>query len=164
MTLIDLASLGSFVSALAVVASLIYLSLQVQQNSKHTKALLWQGAVGRGTTLFLAQADANLAAAWIIGNGETPTPEAVNQRQFMLQCHANRTTLEDFFAQHEDGLISDNRFNRIRSNWKTNLSGNPGLRSFLSDYASSSTLSDDKFIAFLNTIVAKSQAPSAATN
>ena len=47
MTLTDLASLGSFVSAVAVVISLIYLALQVRQNTRHSQALIQQGRAAR---------------------------------------------------------------------------------------------------------------------
>ncbi|HEX3432128.1 MAG TPA: hypothetical protein VHT03_14710 [Rhizomicrobium sp.] len=43
MSLSDLASLGSFVSAFAVLASLVYLALQVRQAEKNQRAILNQG-------------------------------------------------------------------------------------------------------------------------
>ena len=64
MSLSDLASIGSFVSGIAVLASLIYLSLQVSQNTKHSRALIQQGRVTGITTNYLTMADADLAAAY----------------------------------------------------------------------------------------------------
>jgi len=43
MTLSDLASIGSLVSGIAVLVSLVYLAQQTRQNSKHTRALIQQG-------------------------------------------------------------------------------------------------------------------------
>ena len=42
MSLSDLASIGSLVSGIAVLVSLIYLAQQTWQNAKHTRALIHQ--------------------------------------------------------------------------------------------------------------------------
>src|SRR5580765_5709256 len=47
MSLSDLASIGSLVSGLAVLVSLIYLGLQTHQNAKHSRALIQQGRAAR---------------------------------------------------------------------------------------------------------------------
>jgi len=47
MSLSDLASLGSFVSGLAVLISLIYLAIQVQQAEQNQKAQIQQGRAAR---------------------------------------------------------------------------------------------------------------------
>jgi hypothetical protein len=43
MNLSDLAAIGSLVSGIAVLVSLVYLAQQTRQNSKHTRALIQQG-------------------------------------------------------------------------------------------------------------------------
>ena len=40
-------SLGSFISGIAVLASLVYLALQIRQNTKHSQALIQQGRAAR---------------------------------------------------------------------------------------------------------------------
>jgi hypothetical protein len=40
MSLSDLASIGSFVSGAAVLVSLVYLRLQIRQNTRHSQALI----------------------------------------------------------------------------------------------------------------------------
>src|SRR6185369_7999739 len=57
MTLSDLASIGSLVSGVAVLVSLVYLSLQIRQNARHSKALIQQGRAARiaDTALRLAE-------------------------------------------------------------------------------------------------------------
>src|SRR6185503_16316623 len=84
MTLSDLATFSTAVSGLAVTASLIYLALQTHQNAKHTRALIHQGRVAALRDVFLASADPDIARAWIVTTGGKPTPEAVQQRQFLL--------------------------------------------------------------------------------
>ena len=47
MSLSDLASLGSFVSGLAVMISLIYLAVQIRQAERNQKAMIQQGRTAR---------------------------------------------------------------------------------------------------------------------
>src|SRR5579862_4809924 len=47
MTLADLASIGSLISGVAVLISLIYLALQVRQAEKNQRALMNQGTAAR---------------------------------------------------------------------------------------------------------------------
>ena len=88
MTLSDFATLSTAVSGIAVTASLIYLAMQTYQNSKHTKALLQQGQADRIVATLMALSNPESAAAWIAGNGGTPTPDGVRELQFMLLCNA----------------------------------------------------------------------------
>ena len=129
MSLSDLASIGNFVSGLAVLASLIYLSLQVSQNTRHTRALIQQGRVTGIATNYIAMADADLAKAHIVGNGGVPSPEEIQRRQFWLQCVAAMVRTEDSFFQHEAGLIGDDQFSRARALFVQVLKG-PGLRQY----------------------------------
>jgi hypothetical protein len=57
MSLSDLASIGTLVSGLAVLISLVYLSLQIRQTAKDQRALMDQETVTRniGILMFLSQ-------------------------------------------------------------------------------------------------------------
>ena len=129
MTLSDLASIGSFVSGIAVLASLIYVSLQVKQNSKHTRALILQGRAARITSQYLTLANAELSSAWIAASGVTPTPEMVRRRQFLLQGMATDYSWEDTFCQHEAGLLGEDQFGDFRAKLAVLLQ-DPGLRDY----------------------------------
>jgi hypothetical protein len=48
-------------------------------------------------------------AAWIEGNGGTPTP-MIRARQFHYQCGLMMIAMEDYFGQHEEGLMSAEQF------------------------------------------------------
>src|SRR5476651_1724892 len=110
MTLSDFATFSTAISGLAVTASLIYLAMQTHQNSKHTKALLQQGQSNRVVTTLVAMANADLADAWIIGNGGTPTAQTTKSLQFAQLCNALVYDMIDFYNQHADGLISDEQY------------------------------------------------------
>ena len=153
MTLSDLASIATVVSGVAVLVSLIYLSLQTRQNTRHIRALLWQGAADRGVSMNLTMADEKLAAAFIAANGVVPTPEAIMQRQFQLQCTALYAQIDDLFAQWNDGLIDDNRFSRFRALIVSTLAANPGVRTFFAARVDANPHTD--YHAFLRSALAE---------
>lgn len=155
MILSDFASIATVVSGVAVLGSLIYLGLQTRQNTKHIRALLWQGAADRGVSLNLALADRDLVAAHIIANGEVPTPEAIAERQFRLQCVAHYIQYEDLFAHRDEGLLSEETFQHFQAAMVAMLRDNPGTRTF---FACRAALSETPFDILLRKMVAEAEA------
>ena len=129
MVLSDLASIATAISGLAVTASLIYVGIQTKQNVRHTRALVHQGTAARTTNLLLGFMNPEAVTAWIVGNGGTPTPELIRQRQFYYQCGAAMVAMEDYFSQHELGLLSEEQFSRGVATFRNSLK-EPGLRAY----------------------------------
>ena len=127
MSLSDLASIASIISSVAVAASLFYLGLQAHQSAKHTRALIQAGRVDRLMNQMVGFSDADKCAAYLAGNGEKPTPEAIRKRQFMMQCLAQVATMLDVFTQHTSGLLSDEQFNGVCGTYRVWLR-EPGFR------------------------------------
>jgi len=157
MSLTDLASLGSFISGIAVAASVLYLALQTHQNAKHTRALVQLGRATRIVDLILRLADPDMVAAEIAGNGGTPTPEAVRVQQFQAICRARLIALEDSFAQHEVGLISEDAFGDFRAGIRTVLT-QPGARAFWIDWKAQRPRTSMKFKAFVDEMLSSAAA------
>ena len=109
MSLSDLASLGSFVSGIAVLVSLGYLALQTRQNVRHTRALIQQGRSAQtGALLCQLAADASLAEVMVRAGREALTDaEMVRISNWYYAMFLN---LEDQFHQHERQLIDDDRY------------------------------------------------------
>src|SRR5215469_7212456 len=107
MSLSDLASLGSFVSGVAVLISLVYLALQVRQAEKNQRAALNQGYVDRTTENLRWLADAPQAA--LITRVMAGELNFTSEEVFRLSM-AFRTSLlstQDAFLQHRAGLIDE---------------------------------------------------------
>lgn len=155
MTLSDLASIATVISGVAVLGSLIYLAQQTRQNTKHIRALLWQGAADRGVSLNLALADRDLVVAHLIANGEEPTPEAIAERQFRLQCVAHYVQYEDLFTHRDAGLLSEDVFQHFQASMVATLATNPGMRAF---FASRAALSDTRFDLLLRKLISEADA------
>jgi hypothetical protein len=129
VTLSEIASVASAISGLAVTVSLIYVAIQTRQNVRHTRALIHQGTAARTTALLLGSMNAEAAAAWIEGNGGTPTPELIRKRQFQNQCGTAMIAMEDYFSQHQESLLSDEQFARGSESFRA-LLREPGVRAY----------------------------------
>jgi len=77
---------------------------------RHTRAMTHQGPAARTTNVLLRLMDPDVVAAWIEGNGGTPTPELIRGRQFHYHCGTAMIAMEDYFSQHEQGLLSEEQF------------------------------------------------------
>ena|SRR5215469_684830 len=123
MSLSDLASIGSLVSGVAVLGSLVYLALQVRQADRNQQALIRHSRVTRSVDMQLARLDPCVADAWRRGrhNPDELTPTELSQ--FIVLCRAQFQHLEDAFYQHEEGLLNEDAFATV-------LSGARGLARF----------------------------------
>ena len=129
MLLSNLASIVAAISGLSATVSLIYVAIQTRQSVRHTRALIHQGAAARTTSVLLRLMDPEVVAAWIEGNGGRPTPELIRQRQFPYHCGTAMIAMEDYFSQHEGGLLSDEQFARGSATFRQALA-EPGPRAY----------------------------------
>jgi hypothetical protein len=127
MSLSDLASIGSLVSGVAVLGSLIYLALQVRQTDRNQQASIRHSRITRHVDIQLAQLDSDVADAWHHG---LLNPDAITQTelsQFFSLCRAHFLHLEDGFHQHEEGLLNEDAFATVLAGIRT-LARSPGIR------------------------------------
>jgi hypothetical protein len=127
MSLSDLASLGSFVSGLAVLISLIYLALQVRWTKRNQQIAIRHSRVSRTVELHVALADPGVADAWLHGSG---SPQEITQTelgQFINLCRALFFHFEDSFYQREEGLLNDHAFETVVAGARL-IARSPGLR------------------------------------
>jgi hypothetical protein len=151
MSLSDLASIGSLISGLAVLASLIYLAVQIRQNSRHTRALIHQGSAARTNAILLGLMPAEFCAAWIEGNGGKATPELIRLRQFNYHCATAINAMEDHHLQHVAGLTSHEQFARNCETFR-GLLQEPGLRAFWNGYRGTAVKVAPIFCAFVDSL------------
>jgi hypothetical protein len=115
VTLQDLGNIGEFVGAIGVVASLLYLALQIRQNSRqiseNTNSIL--GSVeqenARGSSDFLLSLAQHpeLARVWRLGLSDAPKLSEDEATQFVMLMGAAFHRLEGPFRQYERGLLSE---------------------------------------------------------
>jgi|GEM_PF-446160 len=127
MSLTDLAAAGSAVSGFAILASLLYLSLQLRQTSKNQRALMQQGRVARISSAATAFAAPEIAAAvdrcWD-GDADVST---VQLRQFANVCRQFFISAEDSFLQHRDSLLGESAYASLVGSTRAYMAS-PGFR------------------------------------
>lgn len=132
MSLSDLASIGSFVSGLAVLISLIYLAVQVQQAERNQKAQIQQGRAARMVDLQLHLAEPNNADVLLRGLNGEEFKSALDLQRFRNLAMAVFYSVEDTFLQHKNGLLDDSEFDGFRMRM-AGLFANTGFRAIWGD-------------------------------
>ena len=125
MTLSDLASLGSFVSGVAVLLSLIFLyfqlrqvNVQVRQAERNQQASIRQARTTRAVDLGIATLEPSMNAAFRSAMSGADDISAAQIGQFMSMSRAYFLHFEDSYGQHEDGLLSDAAFETFEASLK----------------------------------------------
>ena len=145
MTLSDLASIGNSVSGLAVLVSLVFLTLQIRQSNKNQRAIIQQGRATRIADFLLHVIEPSLLPAWSAGLSGDPQISAEQYLQFMYIARARFISFEDSFLQRRNGLMEEgvflghmNAFKQVfsapglRAAWKlTRMSYDPAFAEFL---------------------------------
>jgi len=158
MSLSTLALVASIISSIAVAASLVYLALQVHQNSKHARAQIQTGRVNRLIDQMVGFSDADKCAAYIKGNGGDPTPEAISARQFSLQCIAQVGVMFDNFTQHNDGLLSEEQFKGVTAIYQAWLR-EPGFREEYQIWRELTGSQSPAFTAYVDDLLSEPEQP-----
>ncbi len=154
MSLSDLAALGSFVSGVAVLISLIYLALQVRQTKRNQQIAIRHSRATRVVELHLALADGAVADAWLHGSG---SPQEITQAelgQFNNLCRALFFHFEDSFYQREEGLLNDDAFETVVAGVRLSARS-PGFRAA---WRLARANFGGRFLAFMDAAIAASAA------
>ena len=121
MTLSDLAAIGSLVSGVAVLVSLVYLANQIRQAEKNQRAVLNQGYITRVADYlrWYAESPINELRARVIAGDTSFTAEELLRLQLALRV--TLLSAQDAYLQHKAGLVDDmtldNSMLNVRNGW-----------------------------------------------
>src|ERR1700733_447510 len=110
MNLSHFASIGPFVSVIAILVSLLYLSVQVRQSHHNQQASIRQARSTRIVNLFMAASNPSVADAIAKGIAGAEDVSNTQFEQFRYYCLAEISHAEDSFYQYQDGLLNDAAF------------------------------------------------------
>jgi hypothetical protein len=127
MSLSDLASLGSFVSGVAVLVSLVYLALQVRQTERNQQTAIRHSRISRIVEFHVAVSDPGVTDAWWGGLRDPDQISETQLTQFLSLCRGMFFHLEDSFYQHDEGLLNADAFETVVTGARA-FAGNPGAR------------------------------------
>jgi hypothetical protein len=152
MTLNDINAIAQTLGVVAVIVSLVFVGYQLRQNAKHTRAQIQSARIDRLMAQMIGFSDADRCAAYIRGNGREPTPEAIQDRQFYMQCLAQLGMITDVFHQHRAGLLSDEQFAGAVEIQRRSLT-EPGFYRIAMDFRAGVSTSMPGMTAFLDTLL-----------
>ena len=123
MSLDDLGNIGEFVAAVAVVVSLIYLAVQIRQNTRSVRASTYQVAVG-SISDWTREISLNSHAPPIFSVGCIDPDQLTGEERLQLyfQLLSLFRNYENLFYQHQKGMIEDSAwagwaYHMVRTYW-----------------------------------------------
>lgn len=109
-----LAAVGEFISAIAVLISLIYLALQIRQNTQtvranthHAGSTAWAGLTAQ------IASDAELSELYHQGRVSPDALSPEQTRRFELLMDSVLAQIENFFIQHRLGILPQSNQDRF---------------------------------------------------
>ena len=127
MTLEDYGNLGELIAAIATVATLVYLALQIRQNAKSVRGSVAQGVIESeiATAALIAQHPG------IYGRGNSNPTELNDEEQIVYEqiVFIEITQTWNAFAQYKDGLMNKTVFAAFQVAWANSMQV-PGFRSY----------------------------------
>jgi hypothetical protein len=111
VSLQDLGNIGELVGAIAVVASLVYLAVQIRQNTRTVKTSTYQGLfdhIADFQNLLLA--NEKLGAIWSVGLSQPDSLSRGDQERFGLLMLRFFRQLETLHYEWREGLLDETLF------------------------------------------------------
>ena len=127
MSLSDLASLGTFVSGVAVIVSFVFLGLQIRQNNRNQRSLIQQGRADNNLELMLRLTEPHLQETVMRGRAGDLTLAPAQIDAFVRAWIATFSLWEDGFLQRKRGTIDSDSFAADEANHRV-LMSYPGCR------------------------------------
>src|SRR5215468_6439368 len=127
MSLSDLASLGSFMSGVAVLASLVYLAVQIRQAEKYQKALMQVERATRVGNHMRFLADPAIIGPYMKGSLGVTDITVSEYLQNIFIFSASLASVEVSFFQHQHKLLDEASFESVLGALRRTLSF-PGSR------------------------------------
>ena len=128
MSLSDLAAVGSFVSGVAVLISFVFLAVQLRQSAHNQRASVHNERATLTQDIGLAIAsDKEASELWRRGNEADPSLDAAEGNQYFVFAISAFWAYEEFFYQHQDGMIDQARWATNARRFRTMIAA-PGFR------------------------------------
>ena len=129
MTIQDLGSIGEFVAAIATLITLVYLAIQIRQNSRTLRVTAYQSFNQAGNQALAAIAQGpSPAETFTKGFPDIHALSPPESFQFITLVVALFNTFQTSYFQHRDGVFPDDLWRRQRGVARWWMS-QPGVRS-----------------------------------
>ncbi len=127
LTIQDLGNIGEFVAAIAVLVSLLYLAIQIRQNTKSVRTSTYQAVLDSSHRVNEIFADPRMERIYRVGRKDASQLKEDALAQFKALVGNIVGFYEGLFLQHQQGAIDDdffvNRFSAFH-----HIISQPGVR------------------------------------
>ena len=128
MTLADLGNIGEFVGSIAVVASLLFVGLQVRQNTNATRATALQMNADYWLAHFQMLANKEFGDVYSRGALGRQDLDGAEFAQFFFICRATFMGCENQHHQYLSGLLSEDAYRGYEATIREQIAAFPGVR------------------------------------
>jgi hypothetical protein len=151
MTLADIASIGSLMSGIAVLVSLVYLNLQTRRSAINQRSLMQQGRAEMVSDWLRSISQADALQIHLRGNAGDTTFDVAQYVRYTNDVWSALVLYENSFVQHRMGVIDETQFAGTLGSLKFQCSL-PGFRAF---WLQVRATFEHPFAAFIDEIVDK---------
>lgn len=128
MTLSQLADLGELIGGLAVVASLVYLAIQIRLNTRAVRSSTLHANTELWSSLFLRLAEPEVAQAYVAGMAGRPDVRPLHYTQFFFVCRAMFVAFENQYYQMRQGALDPETYAAYQRSISTQFLAFRGFR------------------------------------
>ena len=128
MNLEQLANLGELIGGIAVVASLIYLAVQIRQNTRTVKSATLAENSQLWVSMLLTLGDKNNVPAFSYGYFPLENMDPQKFTQFQLQCRAFFVSMEQQHYQYMQGTLDAETYEGYARSISRTILPFPGFR------------------------------------
>jgi hypothetical protein len=152
VTLSQLADVGELLGGIAVVASLVYLAVQIRQNTRTVRSSTLHHNTELWNSLFLRLAEPDMAQAYVAGMAGTPEIRPLHYTQFFFICRSMFVAFENQYYQMRHGVLDPETYAAYELSISTQFLAFPGFRIW---WQQSRSVFSPPFIAHIDTLIAK---------
>jgi hypothetical protein len=128
MTLSDLANIAEIVGAIAVVVSLVYVAIQVRQNTESVRSATLQANTALWSTLLSGLAEPGIVEAYATGLSGRKDISRLQYTQFFLLCRGVFAAFENQHYQFRSGILDEETYRGYERAISEQLLAFPGFR------------------------------------
>ena len=143
---------GEFIGSIAVVVTLIYLAIQVRQNTTTVKSSTHLVNTKNWNDIFLTYAEKDNVAAWSYGYTLDEQVDPSTLIQFQLQCRVLFLNFENQFYQYKNGTLDEETYQGYTRAISTQVLAYPGFRVY---WDLNKSVFGSDFVEHMSLLVAK---------
>jgi len=130
MNLNELANLGEFIGGIAVIATLIYLAIQLRQNTRALKSATLANNTSLWSAMLVSIADGDKSKAYLHGSIGSDEIEPGEFLQFFLLSRALFVGFENQHHQFNQGMLDKSIYDGYERSFQDQILSMPGFRRY----------------------------------